>query len=68
METMYTLSDDSGIAMNHILELPLSFDPYFHESDAFKLVKAKRKAENEKQQVFYKIMNEVIKAINNVIR
>ncbi|MHA3062000.1 hypothetical protein ACX1N5_15295 [Acinetobacter sp. ANC 4636] len=68
MEKIYTLSKDTGIAMNHVLDLPLSFDPDFYGSDAYRAVKAERKAENEKQQVFYKIMNEVIKGINRIIR
>ena len=68
MEKIYTLSNDTGIAMNHVMDLPLSFDPDFYGSDAYKAVKAARKAENEKQQVFYKIMNEVIKGINRIIR
>lgn len=61
------LGRDSGIAMNDVMDMPLSFDYSFYKSEAWTIAKKILKQKSDEKLALFKALNEVIKS-NNVKR
>lgn len=68
MQHIWALSQNCSMSMTDVLQLPLSFEKLFYASQAWKMAQDKVKQQHELQVMKFKQINNVINAIQILIK
>lgn len=54
------------MTMDGVLNMPISFENVFYQSEVWSFIQEQHKAEIEEKKYYQKVFNEIIKALNNL--
>lgn len=68
LDICYSLSKDTGMSFKEALDMPISFEHIFYQSKAWESRKLDIQAERDEKNTIFKVCNEIIKGLNNLIK